>query len=88
MSGQTRAFWRRPLRRRPLAEALDLSTWTARELGAAVTPLFTLPGRVQQQALNELVIRCEVADRLASDDPKTLTKYHGGLAGSGRENNQ
>lgn len=44
----------------------DFSSLTARELGAAVTPLFIIDGRFQQEALNELVIRCEVADRLAS----------------------
>ena len=47
--------------------APDLTTLTARELGAAVTPLFILPNRFQQQALNELVIRCEVADRLLAE---------------------
>lgn len=45
----------------------DLSVLTPRELAAAVTPLFELPGRFQKQALNELVIRCEVAERLLAE---------------------
>jgi len=42
-----------------------LTELTPRELADAVTPLLILPGRLQHEALTELVIRCEVAERLA-----------------------
>jgi hypothetical protein len=44
--------------------APDLKSLTPRELPAAVTPLFLIESRFQHEALNELVIRCEVAERL------------------------
>jgi hypothetical protein len=48
-------------------EAPMLSSLTPRELAAAVTPLFIIDSRHQQAALNELVIRCEVAEHLFAE---------------------
>lgn len=61
----------------------DFSTLTPRELGSMVTPLFVLPGRFQEEALNELVIRCEVADRLLKERGASVVRtgriVHGNL---------
>lgn len=51
-------------------EAPDFSSMTPRELAAAVTPLFLIESRFQHEALNELVIRCEVAERLHAETPE------------------
>lgn len=65
---------------------VDLSSLTPRELGSAVTPLFILDSRFQQEALNELIIRCEVADRLTSTTrPEAAPKP---LSASGKEARQ